>query len=126
MLRPAVDRADGDDDGIERIVFAAGDGLPGVNDLRGKDDRVLRPVRIGAVAAHSRHGHVDRIDIGVGVTGGDADVVDLQLRVVVKPKREIRFGKPRVKAILQQRLGPADGFFSRLSDKNDRAVPLVF
>ena len=50
------------------------------------------------MAADSANGHINRIDIRVGVAGRDSDVSGLQIGFVVKAKREIRLAKPIVKA----------------------------
>ena len=58
MLCAAVNRADGDDNRIKRIVFAARNRLPGVNHLRRKHDRVLGNVGVRAMPAYAAHGHI--------------------------------------------------------------------
>ena len=101
MFGPALNRSHGDNDWIDRIIFAAGNGLQRHDDFRRKHDRVFRFVRIGAVPAHAAHGDVYRIDICVGVTPRDADFSCFQKRVVVIPEREIRFPKPCIKSRFQ-------------------------
>ena len=78
------------------------------------------------MTANAVHGHINRIDIGVGVTLGDADVADLQVGFVVKPERVIRFWPAGVKPVAQHGARTSAEFFRRLPDEHDRAMPLVF
>ena len=59
VFRPAVDRADRDHDRIERIIFARGNRLPRIDNFGRENNRVLRLVRVGAVAADAMHRHID-------------------------------------------------------------------
>ena len=120
-----MNRAHGDDNWIERIIFAARNRLQRVNYFRREYNRILRLVRIGSVAAHATDSDIDRIDIRVCVTFGYANVAGFQVRLVMKTERKIRFTEFFVKTIFEQRARAAAGLLCRLRYKHDRPVPLI-
>ena len=123
MFGAAMNRANRDHDWIERIVFTTRDRLPGVDHLRGQDNRILGFVRVGAVAANTANCHVYRIDVRVSVSGRDSNVAGLQIGLVMKAKREVGFAESIIKTGLEQRARSTDRFFRRLSDEHDRSRP---
>src|SRR5438874_2165012 len=113
-----MNRANRDHDRVERIIFATRDCLPGVDHLRGQDNRILCFVRVGAVAANTTNCHVYRIDVRVSVSGRHSNVAGLQIGLVMKAKREVGFAESIIKIGLDQRERATGRFFRR-----SRAVP---
>src|SRR5689334_11586130 len=70
----AMDRADRDDGGIERIELSADDGLQIDNNPRGDDDWIDRPLRSGAMASFAQDNDIDRVDIGLHLAAAIIDV----------------------------------------------------
>src|SRR5207248_8092146 len=126
VFGPAVDRTNSDDNGIERIVLATRDRLPLVDHFRSQHDGIFGSVDVRAVTANALNSDINRIDVGAGVTLGDADVTNLQIGLVVKSESVIWFRPARVKSVPQHGACTDAKLLCRLANEDDGAVPLIF
>ena len=120
-----MDRTDGDNYWIQRIVFPAYDGLPVVDYFRGEYDRVFRLVRIRAVPTHPSDVDVDCIDVRSCITFSHADAAGFQIGFVVESQSEIRLAEFFIETVFEQRTCPSTQLLCWLPNEHDRAVPLI-
>ncbi len=126
VLSSGMKGADGDDDVIEGIGFAADDGLQHHDNFRSDDDGIFGGLRCGTVAAVAADGDVDGIRAGENGAVDVSDFAGQNPGRVVQRQNIIGLGKFGEEAGVKHGRGPANGFFGGLADEDDGAAPLGF
>ena len=100
--------------------------MQGEDNLRRHDDRILRGFRLRSVATQPSNHHVNRGRTRHRITGTIDYSARFHISAVVQCDREVGFRKTRVEVVGQHRSGAVNRFLRRLSDQNERALPLIF
>ena len=125
MLGAAVNRADRDDHGIERVGLAAHDGLQIENDPGREHDGIDGDVRCGTVAALALYEQINGVRIGECQAFRVADDAGGLSGVGVQSQGEVGFGEALIEAVFEHHAGTGPDFLRRLGDEHQRARPLL-
>ena len=120
-----LNRAHGQDRGLDRVHFAAHDCLEGQDDLGRKNDRVLGFVRSSPVPSPAVNRQIQGLGPQSDVAGFNGDLAGGKFRLYMKRQGAIRPWKALEKTTLEHRAGSAQGFFGRLSDEKERSLPIL-
>ena len=119
VLGAAHELADGEDGRRVRGDLARDQVLHAEQDVGGGRDRILREVRIGAVAAPAPHLHVEEVGRGHRRPRADVELAGRRLRRQVQAV-DLVDARPFEHARLDHRLGPAEDLLGRLEDEHRR------
>ena len=106
------------------ILFAADDGLDLGDVESGEGDGIAAGLGRRAVAADAADDDVDGGGAGLRGAGNDADLAGGKRVGVVQADDHVGRAEALVEVVGEHGLGAVDGFFRRLADEHDGAVPL--